>query len=181
MSTRAATANAAPLVRGPELQWEIEQFLFDEAAVLDEHRYDDWLALLTEDIRYWVPIRRTTTARETDKAFTKPGDMAFFDDDLADLRMRVAKVSAGNAWSEDPPSRTRHYVSNVRIVDIDGDDVTVELNFILYRTRLESEEDAWHGRRRDTIRRTGDGYRLARRHVFLEQTVILSQNMSNLF
>lgn len=163
------------------LQFEVEQFLFAEAALLDARRYDDWLALLTEDMHYWVPIRRTTMARDAANEFTKPGDMAFFDDDLEALRVRVAKTTRGNPWAEDPPSRTRHFVTNVRVTGIDGDDIDVSLNFHLYRTRLDSEEDRWIGRREDRLRRVEGELKLARRHVFLDQTVILSQNLSNLF
>lgn len=163
------------------LQFEVEQFLYEEAAILDDRRYEDWLALLTEDIHYWVPIRRTTTARESANEFTRPGDMAFFDDDLQALKIRVAKTTRGNPWAEDPPSRTRHFVTNVRIVALEDNEIDVSLNFHLYRTRLDSEEDRWIGRREDRLRRVDGGLRLARRHVFLDQTVILSQNLSNLF
>ncbi|MEO2175833.1 MAG: 3-phenylpropionate/cinnamic acid dioxygenase subunit beta [bacterium] len=163
------------------LQFEVEQFLYHEAKLLDERRYDEWINLLTEDIHYWMPIRRTTTTREINKEFTEPGAMAFFDDDLEMLKMRVKKMAAGNAWSEDPPSRTRHFVSNIHISGVQGDEIKVELNFHLYRTRLESEEDSWIGRRQDLIRRTDNSFMLARRHIFLEQTVILSQNMSSMF
>ena len=163
------------------LQYEVEQFLYHEARLLDERKYDEWLEILTDDIHYWMPIRRTTTARESDQAFTAPGAMSFFDDDKKYLQIRVEKMTANNAWSEDPPSRTRHFVSNIHISDIEGDDITVEANFHLYRTRLDSEEDSWIGRRKDVLRRVDGGFMLACRHIFLEQTVILSQNMSNLF
>ena len=163
------------------LQFEVEQFLYDEAALLDARRYRDWLGLLSDDIHYWMPIRRTVTNSDLDREFTKPGDMAFFDDDRMVLEMRVKKLEAGSAWSEDPPSRARHFVSNVRILDVQGDDITVEAAFHLYRTRLNTEVDSWIGRREDVIRRTPQGLRLARRHIFLDQTLILSTNMSTIF
>ena len=163
------------------LQYEIEQFLYHEASLLDERRFGDWLNLLTEDIHYWMPIRRTTTAREVENEFTAPGAMAFFDEDLMMLQLRVKKMTGPAAWSEDPPSRTRHFVSNIRISDNTADEITVDLNFHLYRTRLESEEDSWIGRRQDVIRRVDGELKLAKRHIYLEQTLILSQNLSNLF
>ena len=163
------------------LQHEVEQFLYHEARLLDERKFDDWLALLTDDIHYWMPIRRTTTAREIDNEFTKPGAMAFFDDDKKYLEIRVKKMAAGNAWSEDPPSRTRHFVTNIRIVDIQAEDIAIEANFHLYRTRLDCDEDSWIGHRKDVLRRVDGNFMLARRHIFLEQTLIMSQNMSNLF
>jgi 3-phenylpropionate/cinnamic acid dioxygenase small subunit len=95
--------------------------------------------------------------------------------------MRVKKLEAGSAWSEDPPSRSRHFVSNVRITGLDGDEITVEVCFHLYRTRLETEVDSWIGRRTDVLRRHGDGFHLARRHLFLDQTLIRSGNMSTIF
>ena len=163
------------------LQYEVEQFLYHEACLLDERKFDDWLGLLTDDIHYWMPIRRTTMMRDIENEFTAPGAMAFFDDDKTYLTIRVKKMSAGNAWSEDPPSRTRHFVSNIRIVDIQGDDITIDANFHLYRTRLDSEEDSWLGRRKDILRRVDGNLMLACRHIFLEQTLIKSQNMSNFF
>ncbi len=163
------------------LQYEVEQFFYAEAALLDERRFSEWLELLTDDIHYWMPIRRTTTAKDIENEFTEIGQMAFFDDDKELLTARVRKMAVGYAWSEDPPSRTRHFVTNVRPIAMNGDDITVEANFHLYRTRLESEEDSWRGRRRDVLRRVGSRFRLAKRHIYLEQTVLLSANLSNIF
>jgi 3-phenylpropionate/cinnamic acid dioxygenase small subunit len=178
----AATALAA--LSPPErvqLQYEVEQFLYAEAALLDARQYREWLGLLADDIHYWMPIRRTVTLSDIDREFTKPGDMAYFDDDRELLEVRVRKLEAGSAWSEDPPSRSRHFVSNIRILDVAGDDITLEACFHLYRTRLESDVDNWVGRRIDVLRRTDGGFRLARRHLFLDQTVIMSTNMSTIF
>jgi biphenyl 2,3-dioxygenase beta subunit len=161
--------------------FEAQEFLHHEAGLLDARDYDAWLDLLTDDIHYWMPIRRTTTAREVSLEFTEPGGMALFDDDKELLTMRVRRLSVGRAWAEDPPSRTRRIISNVRILDIEGSQTLVTCNFQLYRTRLASEEDTWIGKREDLLRRVDGDLKLARRHVFLEQTVILSQNMSSLF
>jgi biphenyl 2,3-dioxygenase beta subunit len=164
-----------------QLHFEAEEFLYYEAELLDSRRLDEWLGVLTEDIHYWMPIRRTTQAKEMHLEFTQPGGMAFFDDDFATLALRVQRLSVGRAWAEDPPSRTRHLITNLRVVDATDDEMTVQTNFQLYRTRLNSEEDSWIGRREDVLRRADGQLRLARRHIFLEQTVILSQNLSTLF
>jgi 3-phenylpropionate/cinnamic acid dioxygenase small subunit len=163
------------------LQYQVEQFLYAEAALLDARRYRDWLGLVADDIHYWMPIRRTVTNSDLEREFTKPGEVAYFDDDREFLEMRVKKLEAGSAWSEDPPSRSRHFVSNIRILDLAGDEITVEAGFHLYRTRLESDVDSWVGRRVDVLRRTGEGFLLARRHLYLDQTVIQSTNMSTIF
>jgi biphenyl 2,3-dioxygenase beta subunit len=170
-------ARVAAMVR----QHEVEQFYFDEAALLDAHQYDEWLALFSDDTFYFMPIRRTRTRRELDKEFTQPGEMAFFDDDKGLLATRVEKLKTGRSWAEDPPSRTRHMITNVRVLDDDGHELTVESNFHLYRTRLKSEEDSWIGSRRDKLRRVGDSFQIAGRTIFLEQTVLLSRNLSNFF
>jgi len=162
-------------------QYEVEQFYYAEAAMLDERRLSDWLALFTPDVHYWMPIRRTVMASDLENEFTKPGAMALFDDDRAMLELRVKKLDTGYSWSEDPPSRTRHIITNVRVLEQKGDELTVESNFHLYRTRLESDEDSWIGRRRDVLRRADGQLRIAKRHIFLEQTLIQSRNLSNFF
>jgi biphenyl 2,3-dioxygenase subunit beta len=163
------------------LHYEVERFYYDEAALLDAHRYEEWLALFTEDAHYFMPIRRTRTQREMDKEFTKPGEMAFFNDDKTLLAGRVAKLKTGRSWAEDPPSRTRHLITNVRIVKDDGRTLEVESNFHVYRTRLNSEETSWIGSRRDLLRRANGSFQIADRKIFLEQTVLLSRNLSNFF
>jgi biphenyl 2,3-dioxygenase subunit beta len=162
-------------------QYEVERFYYDEAALLDSHRYEEWLALFSEDAHYFMPIRRTRTQREMDKEFTKPGEMAFFDDSKILLAGRIAKLKTGRSWAEDPPSRTRHLITNIRVVRDEGGRLEVESNFHLYRTRLNSEETSWIGCRRDVLRRVGSSFLIAERKIFLEQTVLLSRNLSNFF
>jgi 3-phenylpropionate/cinnamic acid dioxygenase small subunit len=163
------------------VQYEVEQFLYAEAALLDARKYREWLGLVADDIHYWMPIRRTVTVSDLDLEFTKPGDMAYFDDDRTLLEMRVKKLESSSAWSENPPSRSRHFISNVRILGIEGAEVAVEACFHLYRTRLNSDVDSWVGRREDVLRRHGSSFQLAKRHIFLDQTLIRSANMSTLF
>lgn len=163
------------------LQHEVEQFYYDEAALLDDRRYAEWLALFTPDIHYFMPIRRTKTTKDLTKEFTQPGDMAFFDDDHFMLSARVKRLATGYAWAEDPPSRQRHLITNVRILEASGDELSVESGFHLYRTRLHSEEDNWLGHRKDTLRRVDGRLQIARRNIYLEQTVLLSRNLSNFF
>lgn len=162
-------------------QFEVERFYTDEAALLDAHRYETWVQLFSEDTHYFMPIRRTRLRRELGKEFTKPGEIAFFDETKQTLLGRVAKIASGTAWAEDPPSRTRHFVSNVRIAADRDEELDVESNFILYRTRLKSEETTWIGSRHDVLRRHEGSFLIARRHILLEQTVLLSQNLSNFF
>lgn len=163
------------------LQYEVEQFLYHEAALLDDRRFGDWLALIADDIHYWMPIRRTVTVENLRLEYAGPDGMAYFDDDRTDLRMRVEKLQSNSAWSENPPSRTRHLVSNVRLLEVNGSEVALEAAIHLYRSRLNDKIDHWIGKRRDGLRRVDGGFRIFRRHIFLDQTVVLSTNFSSLF
>jgi biphenyl 2,3-dioxygenase beta subunit len=161
--------------------YDVERFYYDEAALLDAHQYEEWLALFSDDARYFMPIRRTRVQRELDKEFTQPGEMAYFDDTKTLLAGRIAKLKSGRSWAEDPPSRTRHLIANVRIMKDDGGMLDVESNFHLYRTRLNSEETSWIGSRRDVLRRVEGSFQIVDRRIFLEQTVLPSRNLSNFF
>jgi biphenyl 2,3-dioxygenase beta subunit len=163
-------------------QFAVQRFLYDEAALLDSRQYDKWLELFSDDVHYFMPLRRTRSARELDKEFTQPGEMAWFDDSKMILAGRVAKLATGTSWSEDPPSRTRRLVTNVRVVEDLVTELHVESNFMLYRTRLKSEENSWIGSRHDTLRRTDTGgFQIAKRTIYLEQTVLLTANLSSFF
>jgi biphenyl 2,3-dioxygenase beta subunit len=163
------------------LHYEVERFYYDEAALLDSHRYEEWLALFSDDAHYFMPIRRTRMLRELDKEFTRLGEMAFFDDTKTLLAGRIKKLGSGRSWAEDPPSRTRHLITNIRILKDDSRTLEVESNFHLYRTRLNSEETSWIGSRRDVLRRVEGSFQIVDRKIFLEQTVLLSRNLSNFF
>ena len=162
-------------------QFEVERFLYREARLLDRKEFDQWLELFTDDVHYFMPLRRTRTKRELDQEFTQPGEMAWFDDNKMVLAGRVAKLATGTAWAEDPPSRTRHIITNVLVVEDRGDELDVESNFLLYRTRLKSEEYTWIGSREDVLRRVDGALKIAKRTILLEQTVLLTANLSNFF
>jgi 3-phenylpropionate/cinnamic acid dioxygenase small subunit len=164
-----------------DLQYDVEQFLYHEADLLDSRRFDDWLALLADDLEYWMPVRSTRALGDEANEFAKPGESAFFDDDKTSMGQRVRKLFTGYAWAEDPPSRTRHIVSNVRILRVDGDTLDVGCNFVLYRSRLASDEDLWVGRREDRLRRAGESFLIARRHLYLDQVSLSSKNLSVFF
>ena len=109
--------------------WErsqIEEFLYAEAALLDEWRLDEWLQLFAADSSYVVP---TTDLPEGDPT----RDLVFIDDNLERLRGRVRRLGSRLAHREAPHSRTRRLISNVRIVEILQGDAIVEASFVVYR------------------------------------------------
>lgn len=111
-----------------ELRFDVEEFLFEEAAMLDEWRLRDWLQLFTDDARYVVP---TTDLPDGDPE----KDLVFIDDGPVQLFGRVARLESRHAHREYPSSRTRRLISNVRVTDAEGDEVTAEASFIVYRAR----------------------------------------------
>ncbi len=155
-----------------ELQHGVEQFLFREARLLDERHFHDWLALFTADCRYWVPIRETVADLSSGTYDEDTIAVAHIDDDLEHLRMRVERLDSRLAHAEVPPSRTRRLISNVEITAVEGEELTVLCNFILYQARKEKSEFLMVGRREDRLRRAGDGWQICLRKVVLEQTLL---------
>jgi 3-phenylpropionate/cinnamic acid dioxygenase small subunit len=165
-----------PLTYGDPAHQAAHQFLVEEAALLDAGNYEAWLGLLTEDIRYVMPVR-VTTARGA--GFDALADMAHFDEDMYALRKRVQRLATDHAWTEDPPSRTRHYVTNVRTF-AEGDGVLrVESAMLLFRSRGDTREaDLLSCGRSDQLRPGQNGYQLARREITVDESVLRTQNLA---
>jgi 3-phenylpropionate/cinnamic acid dioxygenase small subunit len=162
------------------LRQQIEDFLYLEAELLDDRKLREWLELLTDDVRYWMPIRQNTYDRpgEVTDELSKPGEAFYFDDDKQSLRIRVERAYAKNAWAEMPASRTRHMISNIRIKKDNGSEIAVHSNFLCYRTRMETDQDMFVGERQDMLRRIGNSFKIARRTIILDQAVLAAKNIS---
>ena len=163
-----------------ELRHEIEDFLYHEAELLDERKLREWFELLTDDVRYWMPIRHNPLERPAavSEELSDPGESYYFNDDKKSLKVRVERVYAKNAWAEMPPSRTRHLISNVRVKNDDGNEIEVHSNFLVYRTRMETDQDLFVGMRKDILRRVNGGFKIARRTIILDQAVLAAKNIS---
>jgi biphenyl 2,3-dioxygenase beta subunit len=163
-----------------ELRRQVEDFLYFEAELLDDRKLREWLDLFTDDVRYWMPIRHNTLERPEDvmEELSKPGEGYYFDDNKKTLRVRVERVYAKNAWAEMPPSRTRHFVSNIRTKKDDGKELEVHSNFLVYRTRMETDQDMFVGERRDVLRRVDGSFKIAKRTIILDQAVLTAKNIS---
>ena len=166
------------------LQYKVEQFLYNEAYLLDSWLWNEWLELFAKDIRYWMPLRKNRLRRERDDNDIPTGiEMALIDDDFEKLKIRVTQMGSGRHWAEDPPSRCRRLISNicVRPEGEGSEELAVRSNYIVYRNRLESEVDIWAGERKDILRPSGDSFLIAKRTIMLDQNVILSKNLSVFF
>jgi 3-phenylpropionate/cinnamic acid dioxygenase small subunit len=170
------------------LTQEIADFLYAEAEILDERRYDEWLALLADDVRYWMPMRRNVKyGDDSGREFTREGEeIAWFDEGKETLTRRVLQIQTGIHWAEEPQSRITHFVSNVRLLEATPDiasaqEVTAKCRFLVYRNRVETETDFLVGKREDILRREGDGWLIARRKIILDQNVLMTKNLTFFF
>jgi len=155
------TTNDVSLPERLALRLEVEEFLFEEAAILDDWRMDDWLALFTEDATYVVP--------STDVPNGDPSkDLTLIDDDYLRLTWRVNRLKSRHAHREFPYSRTRRAVTNVRILRCEGDEIEATASILISRFR-HGEFDQFVGRHLTTLVRTPVGLRIRRRRAELDQ------------
>ena len=178
---------------GDEIVREVEQFLYREARLLDERRFHEWLELFTDDVRYWMGARtnrypRSSKAiailspnRYVEDDHTREDELSILDETKETLAGRVARLDTGMAWAEDPPSRTRHMISNIEVAGETGAELTTYSNFVVYRSRAESEQDFYVGARQDLLRRIDGGLKIARRKLTLDQNVLSAKNVSIFF
>ena len=142
----------------------VENFLYKEAELLDEWRLDDWADLFTEDTRYVVP---TTDLPDGDPK----SDLVFIDDDIIRLRARVVRLNSRHAHREYPWSRTRRFISNVRVEEISDSEISVTSNVLVYRFR-SGEGAPYVGSIDYTLRRDGDDFKIAYRRAVLDQETL---------
>ena len=181
MSAPSSKAAAVPVDCSPSsaLYGDIVEFLYREAELLDAYRFEDWLALFADDIRYVMPVR-TTQFRAKGSGFH---DVAFLDENLVSLRTRVERLQTEFAWAETPPSRTRHYVSNILAEPgATPNAFAVRSNFLITRTRADHGHQMFTGWREDVLRRDdAGGLKIAQRRILVDETVITGTNLSILF
>jgi 3-phenylpropionate/cinnamic acid dioxygenase small subunit len=189
MSNTTEALPAADRRAARDIHFEVEQLYYTEAELLDDGRFTDWLELLDEDLDYWMPTRSNRLRRQQALSIAARGEAAFYDETKESLAWRIRRFDSGMAWAEDPPSRTRHLVTNVVAHHIDpaGDpgfteqDLLVRSAFLVYRNRLEREQNVFAGRRTDVLRRTAAGLRVARRTILLDQNILHAKNISTFF
>ena len=143
---------------------EVEDFLYHEAGLLDQWKLDDWLELFTADARYLVP---TTDLPEGDPEIQ--GDqLVFIDDDISRLRGRVTRLKSRHAHREYPWSRTRRLITNVRVTEVSGDEISATATFTVYRMRA-GQTGVYIGRYDYLLRRVDGNLRIVFRRAVLDQ------------
>lgn len=175
------------------LQYRIEQFYYREARLLDERRYQDWLALVSEDATYTMPGRyvpqRDPALRGTQDFLAVEAELQSGDVDSLPLReenyfilaLRVDRAFKQNSWGDNPPPRTRRHITNVELLGGDSGEWRVCSNFLLNYSRHGRDNFLYSGQRRDTLREIDADFRIARREVILDWNVITAPTAALFF
>ena len=165
------------------LKDEVEQFIYNEAALMDERRYEDWVDLMADDIHYFMPIRKNVKFGEWDHENSDPAsEISWFDEGKDVLEGRVRQLVTGVHWAEEPVSRIRHIISNIRVTDVQGDLITATDNFFVWHNRLLEEVNLFVGARTNVLRRDPDtGFKVAKRTILLDQNVLLAKVVTFFF
>lgn len=148
---------------------EVRSFLLREARLVDDREFEAWLDCMTEDVTYEIPIR-TVRDRDVDEPFLEMGHV---EDDRYRLEKRLERLRTDYAWSDNPPSRTRHFVSNIEIDAVHDDELDVISYLLLARAAGDDPgTDLLSGKREDVLRRVDGDLKLAERRLLLDQTAI---------
>ncbi len=160
-----------------ETHYEVTRFLNEEAEILDDHRPVDWLERLTDDVSYEVPVRVTREVGDDVSEFSH--EAYHYRENYDTLEVRAKRFEKDYAWAENPKTRTRRMVSNVRVQGTDGNEIHVKNNLVLHHIRGDqTQPKIISGERHDTLRRVDGELRIAERTVYLDQTVMGTENLS---
>jgi 3-phenylpropionate/cinnamic acid dioxygenase small subunit len=155
-----------------EVQLEVERLLSTEAYLLDERRFSEWLALFTDDATYAVAVREAVQLREEGSPLRAYPEVPLFDEDHAFTTVRVKRLETRLAHAEQPPSLTRHLITNVLIHGHAGDEIHVSSHFQVYQHRPGMAEHVYYGKREDTLQRVAGQWRIAARRVVLDTSLL---------
>lgn len=171
-----------------EVKREIEEFYYDEANLLDERRFKEWVDTLADDLRYFMPMEYNVKFGEhASREYTKREQhMSWFNEGKWSLGKRAEQILTGVHWAEEPLSRVSRLVTNVQLKAIETNaagelEVDVTSRFLNYQNRCEYEEYFFVGDRFDRLRLTADGWKLAQREIHLHQNVLLAKNLTIFF
>ena len=166
----------APLPYSDPRHQSAAQFLVEEAHLLDSADFEAWLELMDPQVRYRMPVR-VTAVKAADEADVQTMD--HFDEDWYSLSKRVQRFGTDYAWTEDPQSRVRHHISNVRTFEGEGGELIVESAVLLYRSRGDrTAPSLLSAGRTDVLVSTPHGMRLRSRDIEIDESVLRTQNLA---
>ncbi|MGB8391251.1 aromatic-ring-hydroxylating dioxygenase subunit beta [Mycobacterium sp.] len=157
---------------------EVCEWLIEEAELLDGRQFEAWLARIAADVSYRMPVRQTVDATDDEES---PATFHHLDENYESLWVRVHRLIGGAAQSESPPSRTRRYVSNVRVATGGHDDELKATSYLLVlRSRRDTPDyQTISCERHDRLRRAdGDRLVLVSREILVDQSSLGVSNLS---
>ena len=162
---------------------EIEKFLYYEAELLDDRRFNEWIELKADDIHYHMPVRRNVKFGEQHRENSdSKSEISWFDEGKRTLAGRVRQINTGLHWAEEPFSRVRHIISNIVVGELSENEVPVRSNFFVWTNRLQTEVNVFVGTRQDILRKDDQtGWKIAKRLILLDQNVLLSKAITTFF
>lgn len=137
---------------------DVTQFIYREARLQDEHQYDTWESLWTDDGVYWVPANGDDIDPEQ--------KMSILYDNRSRIALRIRQYHTGKRFSQTPQSRLRRLVSNVEILSDEGGEIRAAANAMVFESQTRGDL-IWASRNEYTLRRDGDGFRMASKKVML--------------
>ncbi len=188
------TSGNTAIVTTPEQQRALERFYHYEARLLDSREYQQWLALISQDIQYSMPSRinvqinnrergkESMLALENELEGSDSLGSPHREETYIHLMLRVERAFKMNSWSENPPARTRRMVGNIELMAIEGEKLSVVSNFHLYYARPGSENFIYSGQRRDVLlAQEGDSYLIYKREIIMDYANIDVPTLGLLF
>lgn len=171
-----------------DIKREVEEFLFDEANLLDERQFKAWLDTLADDLEYFMPMTFNVKFGQhaTREHTSRDNQMSWFHEGKWTLTKRAEQILTGVHWAEEPLSRVCRLVSNVQLsaltTNADGClEVDVSSRFLIYQNRCEYEQYFFVGDRKDRLRKSHQDWKLARREIHIHQNVLLTKNLTIFF
>ena len=175
-----------------DLICDIEQFYYKEARLLDERKYQQWLTLVTEDIRYTLPVRHSGAVdpklKETEALLDISVDTStgieppHRDEDYMALYIRVMRAYKPNSWTDVPPVRTRRFISNIEVEQGEEENsYRCYSNLLLSYSRHRDDNHIYTAQRSDLLRKDDSGFKIARRQVLIDWNVITAPSLGLFF
>ncbi|MBT2654978.1 3-phenylpropionate/cinnamic acid dioxygenase subunit beta [Bacillus sp. ISL-18] len=164
-----------PLGFTDPLYLEAYGFLVTEAAFLDNNQFQEWKSMLSEDLLYTMPVR-TTHENVFQTQFSK--DMFHFYENYRSIGLRIRRMETEYAWAEDPASRARRFVTNVRVSELEDNRLDVKSYQLVTRSRLDATDSQLLSMERcDLLEQTDSGLKLVKREIYADSTIIGMKNL----
>jgi 3-phenylpropionate/cinnamic acid dioxygenase small subunit len=162
--------------RDPDELWPaVEGIYRREIRLLQQADYLGWLSFFAPEFRYRSPVIKNTDSRADMVA--GPRELAYYDEDRETMELRARKLASAHAWTEIPPSRFRYFIQ-LLAVEAAGAGVVAVSNFLVLRTRNESQENLYYGERTDRFVDVGGEWKIAERTVVLDRARLAAENLN---